>query len=135
MSKPSYKKITSTRGRHTTYKTYEIETENGLLTVTRAAFYKINEGDRITLMRSIFTNAVQKVRLSQGGDIYTFSIGFLRARAGTIVVPILIICIIVNLSANKRLARSGKRQHLPFVWLTGLLVIMGFYFGLDSLFI
>jgi hypothetical protein len=124
----------STRGRHTANKTYEIETETGTLTVTRSAFYKIDEGDKIIVMRSIFTNAVQKVRLSKDGHVYTFSIGFLNARAGIIVVPMLIICIVVNLSANKRLARSEKRQNLPFFWLTGLFVIMGFYLGLDSLF-
>jgi hypothetical protein len=124
----------STRGRHTTNKTYEVETESGSLTVTRSAFYKIDEGDKIVVMRSIFTNSVQKIRLSKAGNVYTFGVGFLRARVGIIVVPLLIICIIVNLSANKRLATSAKRQHLPFFWLTGLLVIIGFYLGLDSLF-
>lgn len=54
----------STSGLRHKYETFEFETESGFFPVTRRAFYLINEGQRIVLMRSIATNSIQKIRTS-----------------------------------------------------------------------
>jgi hypothetical protein len=124
----------STSSLRHTYKTFEIETESGYFPITGRASNMINDGQKIVLMRSFVTNSVQKIRLSQNEHDRTVEVGFLRARSGILGIPILCLCIIVNLSANKRLVREGKRKYLPYVWLTGLWVLLGFHLGLESLF-
>lgn len=124
----------STSGLRHTYETYEFETENGYFPVTRRAFYLIDEGQRIVLMRSFVTNSVQKIRISQNKDSPTIQIGFIRARSGILYIPALCLCIVVNLSANKRLASEGRRKYLPYVWLTGLWVFLAYHLGFESIF-
>lgn len=116
------------------YETFEFETENGYFPVTRRAFYLINEGQRIVLMRSIVTNSIQKIRTSQSKDSLTVEVGFITGRSGILYIPALCLCIIANLSANKRLANEGKRKYLPYVWLTGLWVFLAFHLGWETIF-
>jgi hypothetical protein len=63
------------------------------------------------LIKSIVTQSIQKIRLSKGGYDYTFCVGFVRARLGFGLIPMLSICIVVNLFANRRLV-SGREAEV-----------------------
>ncbi len=88
-------------------------------------------GDRIELRKSFIANAPQKLSMLVGKDVYTYEIGYMRARSGYILVPIFIAAIFFFLIFYKIVGNDQGKLNLTLSFMLITVGIFYYYFDFE----
>jgi hypothetical protein len=119
------------RLKRSTGHTYVVTTTNHSYDVTKALFNFSDIGDTIILHKSIITNSLQEISVVKGDKIYTFPVGFIRARTGFIYTAIITIGIIIFFAFYTRLKNIQGRRNMTYFLLICSILLLLFHLDLD----
>ena len=117
------------RSKTATSHTYLLKTNAREYDITESLYSGISIGDTVIMQRSGLTGSPQKASLIRGEYLYTYEIGFIRARLGLVLLPLIGFGICIFMLFYKKLDNLQGRSNMTYFLFTASLIL--FLFHLD----